>query len=199
MFLYLSCSWSSLLDVRTYLIVIPWSSHSNGKSSFILLVLMEWSVLTSLTAVLHSKCFDLFLPTVIWVQLFIPIQFSYSSIYNSYPNQCFYQLGFCGMCVSFSSLFIQCMWMLKKPSWFSSIYLLLEHHHPLWNLSGRTAWLHHLQSGIVSICCLPGFISIVFLFGWVFILSSRQRQNQIQPQIIWVYYRDSVIQTCRKV
>lgn len=79
----------------------------------------------------------------------------------------------------FSSLFIQCMWMLNKPLWISSIYSLLEHCH---HLSGQTAWLHHFQSGIVSICCFPGSIAIVFLFGWLVTDSCRQRQSYLQPQ-----------------
>lgn len=91
-------------------------------------------------------------------------------------------LAFVVVCVSFLSLFIQCMWKLNKPLWISSIYSLLEHHHPLWNLSGRTAWLH-FQSGIVSICCLPGFITIVFLFGWVFTLSCRQGKTSFNHKL----------------
>lgn len=86
-------------------------------------------------------------------------------------------LAFVVVCVSFSSLFIQCMWMLNKSLWIFSIYSLLEHYHPLWNLSGRTAWLHHFQSGIVSICCLPGFIIIVFLFSWGFTASCKSKTS----------------------
>lgn len=152
------------------------------RSSFLFPLLTERSVLLLLTAMLQSRptIFSSLLPLAPashthWVVIFISPE--------QLPKSVLLPAWLLWLCVLlFSSLFIQCMWMLNKPLWISSIYSLLEHHHPLWNLSGQTAWLHRFQSGIVSTCCLPGFITIVFLFGWLFTGRRRQRQSCLHPQ-----------------
>lgn len=63
----------------------------------------------------------------------------------------------------FSSLFIQCLWMLNKPLWTLRISSFLEHPHPLWNYKWPNCLSSSFQSGIVGTRCFPGSITIVFL------------------------------------
>lgn len=168
------------------------------RSSSIFLTATAWSVLVSLTAMLHHNCYDLFLPPAIWVQPFIPIELSCSSLWNNSLNQCFSWLGFCG-----------CVCFFFRVSLFSVCGCWISHCEPRasprsWNIpmrcgiiSGQTAWVHHSSLALLApaasqapspLClCLVGFSQSV---------SKAKRASTME--IICVCSKDSVKLTYRK-
>lgn len=105
-----------------------------------------------------------------WVVMFISLK--------QFPESVLLLAWLLWLCVFlFSSLFIQCLWMLNKPLWALRISSFPEHPHPLWNYKWPNCLSSSFQSGIVGTRCFPGSITIVFLFGGVFAVSLKGKMS----------------------
>lgn len=161
------------------------------RSSSIFLTPTAWSVLVSLTAMLHRNCYDLFLPPAIWVQPSIPIELSCSSLWNNSPKSA----------LSPSLAFVVVLCFFFRVSLFSVCGCWISHCEPCasprpWNIpircgfiSGQIAWVSSFQSGIVGTRCFPGSITIVFLSGGGFTVSLKGKMSSSHRNCLGLFQR----------